>query len=106
MTGPEGRVVGVDLTDAMVAKARENLRKSNVPNAEVRTVESEILPFADGSFDAVISNGVINLSPDKKTLFSEIYRVLRPGGRFGFADIVLEKALPAAVAGSAEAWAQ
>jgi arsenite methyltransferase len=106
LTGPEGRVVGVDLTEALVERARANLRKAGIANAEVRQVESEALPFADDSFHAAISNGVINLSPDKDRLFQEIYRVLRPGGRLGFADIVLEKELPQGMEGSAEAWAQ
>ncbi len=106
MTGPQGRVRGVDLTAAMAAKARENLRKAGIVNAEVWKVETEHLPFADNTFDAVISNGVINLSPEKETLFREVHRVLRPGGRLGYADIVLERELPQGVAGSAEAWAQ
>jgi len=106
LTGPHGSVQGVDLTEAMVAKARENLRKVGIVNAEVRQVETERLPFADNSFDAIISNGVINLSPDKDALFRELHRMLRPGGKFGYADIVLEKELPRGMAGSAEAWAQ
>jgi arsenite methyltransferase len=106
LTGPGGRVYGVDLTEAMVARARENLQKAGVANAEVRQVGSENLPFGDTMFDAVISNGVINLSTDKETLFLEINRVLKPGGWFGFADVVLEQTLPQGMAGSAEAWSQ
>jgi arsenite methyltransferase len=106
LTGSAGRVHGVDLTPDMVARARENLQKAGVANAEVRQVDSESLPFGDNSFDAVISNGVINLSPDKETLFREINRVLKPGGRFCFADVVLEQKLPQGLAGSAEAWSQ
>jgi arsenite methyltransferase len=106
LTGPGGRVHGVDLTGAMVARARDNLQKAGVMNVEVREVESEILPFVDNTFDVVVSNGVINLSPDKETLFREINRVLRPGGRLGFADVVLEQELPQGMAGSAEAWSQ
>jgi ubiquinone/menaquinone biosynthesis C-methylase UbiE len=72
----------------------------------VQQVKSESLPFAANTFDVVISNGVINLSPDKETLFREINRVLKPGGRFGFADVMLEQELPQGMAGSTEAWSQ
>lgn len=106
LTGPGGRVYGVDLTEAMVARARENLQKAGIVNAAVQQVGSESLPFVDNSFDVVISNGVINLSPDKEALFREVLRVLRPGGRLGFADVVLEQELPPDMAGSAEAWSQ
>ena len=106
LAGPEGRIMGVDLTEAMVMRARDNLKKAGVGNVDVGLIENENLPFGDGTFDAVISNGVINLSPDKALVFSEVLRVLRPGGRFGFADIVLEKELPSELAGSADAWAQ
>ena len=90
----------------MVARARENLQKAGIVNAAVQQVGSESLPFVDNSFDVVISNGVINLSPDKEALFREVLRVLRPGGRLGFADVVLEQELPPDMAGSAEAWSQ
>jgi ubiquinone/menaquinone biosynthesis C-methylase UbiE len=106
LTGPRGRVHGVDLTEAMVERARDNLQKAGIANAEVQQVESESLPFAANTFDVVISNGVINLSPDKETLFREINRVLKPGGRFGFADVMLEQELPQGMAGSTEAWSQ
>jgi SAM-dependent methyltransferase len=106
LTGPRGRVHGIDLTEAMVARARDNLRRQGIANAEVLQVQSESLPFADNTFDVVISNGVINLSPDKETLFREINRVLKPGGNFGFADVMLEQELPHGMAGSAEAWSQ
>lgn len=106
LTGPTGMVQGVDLTEAMVARARENLQKAGIQNAAVQQVESESLPLGDDTFDIVISNGVINLSPEKETLFREINRVLKPGGRLGFADVVLERELPQGMAGSAEAWSQ
>ncbi len=106
LTGPAGRVQGVDLTEAMVVRARKNLRAAGIANAEVRQAESESLPFKDNIFDVVISNGVINLSPEKETLFREINRVLKPGGWLCFADVVLEQELPQGMADSAEAWSQ
>lgn len=106
LTGPGGKVYGVDLTEAMVARARENLEQACITNAEVRQAEAESLPFEDDTFDVVVSNGVINLSPEKETLFREINRVLKPGGRFAFADVVLEQQLPSDMAGSADAWSQ
>jgi arsenite methyltransferase len=106
LTGPGGMVYGVDLTGAMVARARENLQKAGITNAEVQQVETETLPFGVNTFDMVISNGVINLSPEKETLFREINRVLKPGGGLAFADVVLEQEMPQGMAGSAEAWSQ
>ena len=104
LTGTHGRVYGVDLTEAMVARACEHIQRAGIENAEVLQVASERLPFKDNTFDVVISNGVINLSPDKETLFREINRVLKPGGWFGFADVVMEQELPQGMSGSAEAW--
>lgn len=104
LTGTHGRVYGVDLTEAMVARACEHIQQADIENAEVLQVTSERLPFKDNTFDVVISNGVINLSPDKETLFREINRVLKPGGWFGFADVVMEQELPQGMSGSAEAW--
>jgi arsenite methyltransferase len=106
LAGRSGTVQGVDLTEAMVEQARDNLRTAGIANAEVLQVDSEVLPYGNDSFDAVISNGVLNLSPEKELLLREINRVLRPGGTFGLADVVLEQALPADLAGSAEAWSQ
>ncbi len=102
--GPEGCVIGVDMTDAMLEKARENARKVGAASVEFRKGLIEDLPVDDGSVDAVISNCVINLSPEKPRVFQEAYRVLRPGGRLMVSDVVLERPLPEAVVKSAEAW--
>lgn len=104
--GKHGKVIGVDLTEEMVVKARYNMEKLGVPNAEVHRVSNKIFPFEENTFDVVLSNGVINLSPEKKTLFSEIFRVLKPGGRLQIADIILEKKLPSHLAASVESWSQ
>jgi len=106
LTGEKGHVCGVDLTKEMAERARENLVSSGAGNFEVRTVDSETIPYRDGLFDVVISNGVINLSPCKMTCFEEIFRVMKPGGRMQFADVVLEHELPAGLSGSPEAWSQ
>lgn len=106
LVGESGRVCGVDLTDEMAARAKKNLDEAHITNAEIRKVDSEHLPYPDRTFDVVISNGVINLSPCKAICFREIYRVLKPGGRFQFADVVLEHELPPDLSRSPEAWAQ
>ncbi|MFN2354594.1 MAG: methyltransferase domain-containing protein [Desulfopila sp.] len=105
-TGTEGRVCGVDLSPAMIERTRTNLGQAGCDGIEVYRVQSEKLPFADGTFDVVISNGVINLSPAKAELFSEIHRVLKPGGRLRIADMMLDKELPPHLAGSLEAWSR
>ncbi len=90
----------------MVRQATKNLALAGVTNFEINNVNSETVPYEDDFFDMVISNGVINLSQNKETTFREIYRVLKPGGRLQFADVMLERELPATLAGSAEAWSQ
>lgn len=99
--GPTGRVIGVDMTPDMLDKARENAKQSGRTNVEFRLGEIEHLPVADTSVDVVISNCVINLSPDKPQVFREAFRVLRPGGRLMVSDIVLTAPLPAQIRDSA-----
>jgi SAM-dependent methyltransferase len=89
MVGPHGRVVGIDLIPEMLARSTENLRKTSLNNVSFQETSAEDLPFEDGSFDAVISNGVFNLIPDKLKALEEIFRVLKPLGRLMIADQVL-----------------
>ncbi len=102
--GKEGKVIGVDMTPDMIEKARENARKGNYENVEFRLGEIENIPAADNSVDVIISNCVINLSPDKRRVFKEAFRVLKPGGRLMVSDIVLLKELPDFIRNSIEAY--
>ncbi len=103
--GPSGRVIGVDMTPAMIDRSRRNKAKVGAENVEFRLGEIEHLPVADDSVDVAISNCVINLSPDKPQVFREIYRVLKPGGRLAVSDIVTDGPLPDAVKQDLAAWA-
>jgi len=102
--GKDGRVVGVDMTPEMIEKARENAKKGNYENIEFRLGEIENLPVADNSIDVIISNCVINLAPDKRRVYKEVFRVLKPGGRFMISDVVLLKELPDFIKNSVEAY--
>lgn len=102
--GASGRVIGVDMTPEMIAKAKENAKKGQYPNVEFRLGEIEKLPVEDNSIDVVISNCVINLSPDKEAVFKDVFRVLKPGGRLMVSDLVLAKDLPEAIKESVEAY--
>lgn len=102
--GATGRVIGVDMTPAMIAKATANAKAGGYDNVEFLLGDIEALPIPDDSVDMAISNCVINLVPDKEKVFRELYRVLRPGGRFMVSDLVLLKELPEAVRTSVEAY--
>jgi len=104
--GPTGRVIGVDMTPEMLERARANARKGGYDNVEFRLGEIEHLPVADSSVDAIISNCVVNLSPDKPAVFREAFRALRPGGRLMVSDIVLLHELPDTVRKSLEAYVE
>jgi ubiquinone/menaquinone biosynthesis C-methylase UbiE len=102
--GPTGKAYGLDMTDEMLALARENQRKSGVENVEFLKGEIEAIPLPDASVDVIISNCVINLSGDKPKVIAEAFRVLKPGGRFAVSDVVCRGEMPPAVRRSMELW--
>jgi len=102
--GDKGKVIGIDMTPEMIEKARENAKKAGYGNVEFRLGEIENLPVSENSVDIIISNCVINLSPDKKAVFKEAFRVLKPGGRMMVSDIVLLHELPDFIKNSIEAY--
>ncbi len=104
-TGPDGRVIGVDFTPEMIAKAKDNASKLDYQNVEFRKGDIEALPLSAAMVDVVVSNCVLNLVPDKRKAFSEVLRVLKPGGHFSISDVVLVGELPAAIQGAAEMYA-
>ena len=104
-TGATGKVIGVDFTPTMIERARKNAEKLGFHNVEFRQGDIEDLPVTDNSVDVVVSNCVLNLVPDKRRVFAEILRTLRPGGHFSISDVVLVGALPEKVVESAELYA-
>lgn len=104
-TGPDGRVIGIDFTPAMIEKARANAQKLNYPNVEFRQGDIENIPVSANMADVVVSNCVLNLVPDKSRVFHEIFRVLKPGGHFSISDIVLVGTLPEGLRSKAEMYA-
>lgn len=103
--GPRGKVIGVDMTPGMIERARRAAQKAQLQNVEFRLGQAEALPLPDESIDVVISNCVINLTEDKGTVFREIFRVLKPGGRLEVSDVVTDRALPLDLLQNLESWA-
>ncbi len=102
--GPRGRAVGIDMTEAMAEKARASTRAAGLDNVEVRLGDAMSLPLEDASADVVISNGVLNLTSDKSVAFGEVFRVLKPGGRFLYADIVVANELSESIRKDVDLW--
>lgn len=104
-TGESGKVIGIDFTDAMINKARENAEKLNFNNVEFRQGDIEHMPVSANTADVIVSNCVLNLVPNKNNVFAEIYRVLKPGGHFSISDVVLQGNLPDQLRNTAEMYA-
>ena len=104
LVGPSGRVIGVDMTPAMLARARGAAAAAGLANVEIREGYGEALPVADGWADLVISNGVLNLMPDKDAALRDMARVLRPGGRLQIGDIVVQRAVPESARRDIDLW--
>lgn len=102
--GSEGRVIGIDMTPAMLEKACANAALLGLDNVEFREGYIEQIPVDDASVDVIISNGVINLAPDKDAVFAEAYRVLKPGGRLQIADIIVQREVPESARNDIELW--
>ena len=102
--GPEGGVIGVDMTPSMLEKARRAAEEAGLANVEFRQGYAETLPIADGWVDVVISNGVLNLMPDKAAALEEMSRVLKPGGRLQIGDILVQKAVPESAKRKIDLW--
>ncbi len=102
--GPSGRVIGIDMTDEMLERARAGAAEAGLAHVEFRKADMSSLPLADASVDVVISNGVINLAPDKSVIFAELHRILKPGGRLQFADIVIGKELSEDARNNIDLW--
>lgn len=102
--GANGKVYGLDISEDMVNKAKKNLETAGIKNAEIKYGHSDNLPFGDSSFDIVASNGIYNLSPDKEKVMREVFRVLKPGGRTVFCEIVLKKPLPENIKKNIDDW--
>lgn len=105
-TGPEGRVYGIDITPAMIEKARTNISESGIQNIQILEGRADNIPLDNQSVDVVTSNGVINLVPDKQKTFEEIHRILKPDGRLQIADIVLTKPVSEKSKSNAQLWAE
>ena len=104
MVGPQGKVIGVDMTEAMLEKSRGVAKKMGLSQVEFRYGLAETLPVDDASVDVVISNGVINLCPDKYGVFRDIFRTIKPGGRLYLADIVVHKPVPESTKAEVDLW--
>jgi len=105
LVGPSGKIIGIDMTEAMIEKARVNVKKSGYENIEFRLGEIENMPVEGESADVVVSNCVLNLVPDKSKAFSEIFRILKPGGHLSVSDVVLHGDLPDEIRSAAEMYA-